>query len=109
MAKRPEGVNDDWLKARFSWSQPEEEPPREVLHLLGLEDAVLGIAYRAGNIPVLAYDYDACIEKLMEMGASAMAALEMVENSLGVPMGEETPVIVKRMPFGEALEILEEG
>lgn len=99
-------VNDDFLRRRFSIPKPDPEP-REVLHLVGLEDAVLGVAYRAGRPGVIAYDYDACIEGLMQMGMSPDNALQMVEDSMQAVMGPETPVVVKRMPFEDALDTLE--
>lgn len=85
---------------------PEPEP-REVLHLVGLENAVLGIAYSAGKPGVIAYDYDACLQGLIEMGMSPDNALQMVEDSMQVAMGPETPVVVKRMSFEDALDTLE--
>ena len=106
MAHPHEEVNEDWLKKRFSFSQ-EPRPAREVLHLLGLEECVIGVAYRAGNIPALAYDYDDCVSGLIEMGATPEAALEIMESAVSTPMGDETPVIVKVMHFGDALEELE--
>lgn len=62
----------------------------------GLDLAIVGIAERFNLSPVVAYDYDACIEMLVESGMSPEAALEWLEfNVTGAWwVGKDTPVFV---------------
>lgn len=60
----------------------------------GFDDAIIGIAERAGMEPVVAYD----IHKIIEILARTMPEDEAVEyfefNILGAYMGERTPVFI---------------
>ena len=60
----------------------------------GFDDAIIGIAERAGMEPVVAYD----VNKIIEILARDMSEDEAVEyfefNILGAYMGERTPVFV---------------
>lgn len=63
----------------------------------GFEEALIGVSYRAGQPAVACYDYNNCIEILMEQGMSDDEALEYFEyNVLGAWVGESTPVFVDR-------------
>jgi hypothetical protein len=67
----------------------------------GFDAAVIGLAcgIRLGS-PVVAYDYDACAEILMERdGMDREEAEEFLEfNTLGSHMGEKTPVFIRMLP-----------
>ena len=60
----------------------------------GFNDAIIGVAQRAGGIDVIAYDEAKCIEILAkDMGYED--AREYFEfNVLGAYMGKETPIFV---------------
>lgn len=64
----------------------------------GFEDAILGVAYRACSMPVVAYDYHSCIEILVDRdGMSWSEALDYFEfNVVGAFVGEGTPVFIER-------------
>jgi len=71
----------------------------------GFEKAFIGIAHRACQEDVVAYDYDKCIAVLCER--DGMAYEEAVEffwfNTLGAWVGDKTPVFIKQMTDIEEL------
>jgi hypothetical protein len=62
----------------------------------GYEDCLIGICYQFGRPPVACYDYNQCIQKLMDRdGMDHEQAVEFFEfNSLGSGVGENGPVFV---------------
>ena len=72
----------------------------------GFDDAVIGICQRFGQVPLVAYDREKCIEILMhqfkedtEIDQSQLyeEAVEYFEyNVIGAWMGEDTPVFITR-------------
>jgi hypothetical protein len=62
----------------------------------GFESCVIGVANRFGMSPVVAYDYDKCIEVLTTRdGMTYEEAIEYFEfNVSGAWVGEGTPVFV---------------
>ena len=75
-----------------------QEQNPEALTADGLDDAVLGIAYRAGAAPLVAYSTSQCIQILMDRdGMSHDEASEFFEfNVLGAFVGPGTPVFVQQ-------------
>ena len=69
------------------------EPPEEGLLLA---DGFLGTARRFDwHLPVACYDYDRCIQILMEDGCTHEEASEHFEfNVIGAWVGEQTPVFL---------------
>lgn len=62
------------------------------------EEALIGVAYRAGGMPpVAAYDYEKCIDLLVEQhGMEYDEALEYFEyNTLSAWFGDETPLFIQ--------------
>ena len=60
----------------------------------GFDDAILGLAERAGEF-LVAYDVEKCIEVLMEQGMDREEAEEYFEfNVVGAYVGENTPIFV---------------
>ena len=72
----------------------------EALLANGFEDALLGICERFGHGPVVAYDYQKCIDTLIHRdGMTHEEAEEYFEfNVLGAWMGEGTPVFITLQP-----------
>lgn len=68
----------------------------EALMADGLEDAVVGIARRAG-MEVLAYSYEKCLEVLhRDQGMPHEVAVEWMEfNVVGAYMGDDAPVFIE--------------
>lgn len=59
------------------------------------DDAIMGLAYRAGGMCVVAYDYMGCIRILMRDGMDREEAEEFLEfNTLNAWVGEATPVFI---------------
>ena len=75
-----------------------QEQNPEALTADGLDDAILGIAYRAGAAPLVAYSTSQCIQILMDRdGMSHDEAFEFFEfNVLGAFVGPGTPVFVQQ-------------
>ena len=75
-----------------------QEQNPEALPADGLDDAILGIAYRAGAAPLVAYSTSQCIQILMDRdGMSHDEASEFFEfNVLGAFVGPGTPVFVQQ-------------
>ena len=63
----------------------------------GFDDALFGVCYQFGQLPVVSYDYNKCIDILIERdGMSEEEALEYFEfNVLGSYMGPNTPVFIQ--------------
>jgi len=69
----------------------------DIIFFDGLEDALIGICRRFNQPPVALYDYDKCIEILLEDGGSYNEVIEHLEtNVLGTWVGENTPAFFKR-------------
>ena len=68
----------------------------EALSADGFEGCELGVAYRAGSQPVLAYDREKCIQRLVDRdGMSREDADEFFEfNVVGAWVGDGTPIFV---------------
>jgi len=66
----------------------------------GFEAAIIGVAERCSQEPVVVYDATKCIEILMERdGSDRDAAVEHFEfNVLGAWVGENTPLFLWRGP-----------
>ena len=61
----------------------------------GFENALVGICYRAGQLPLAAYDIEACMGILVMNGMGHEEAEEYFHyNTLGSWMGEGTPVFL---------------
>jgi len=78
----------------------------QLLDLLGNEDEILLadgfnealIGHAAGMEPRAVYDYDRCIDVLVEDGMTYEEAMEYFEfNTVGAYVGEQTPVFVRQM------------
>lgn len=70
----------------------------EALKMDGYNDCILGMCYRFGQEPIIAYDGDKVIAKLVKMGMTYDEAVEFHEfNQLGAWMGDTTPCFVERL------------
>tara|TARA_Y100000310_G_C20679061_1_gene814812 strand:+ start:2575 stop:2871 length:297 start_codon:yes stop_codon:yes gene_type:complete len=79
-----------------------------VLHADGFEDAVIGIAQRCGETPVVIYSYAACIAAMVRKGMSEHEAMEFIEfNLVGAWCGPGTPMLMHEMGFAEVEEYAE--
>jgi hypothetical protein len=65
----------------------------------GFEEAFVGVAHRARQEDVVAYDYDKCIAILCERdGMEYDDAVEFFWfNTLGAWVGDKTPIFIKAM------------
>jgi hypothetical protein len=66
----------------------------------GFDDAIIGVSHHWSSnsrIEAVAYDYNKCVEILMERdGMDYEGAVEFLEfNTLGAYMGEHTPVFIQ--------------
>lgn len=67
----------------------------EALTADGFDDAIIGIAHKF-NHAVVAYDWDKCIQVLMDGGMDYTDALEYFTfNTIGAWVGENTPIFVE--------------
>jgi hypothetical protein len=82
----------------------------EALQADGFEDAYLGYATQACNLPLAVYDYDKCVDILVSRdGMTYDEAIEFIEfNVVCAYVGEGTPLFFKQVPpkgtFGEGLD-----
>lgn len=76
----------------------------------GFEGAVLGCAWRCGQPPVIVYDYDKCVEILMERDGMDHEEAEewMSYNVEGAWVGLGTPIFLHRASLDEIEEIFQE-
>ena len=64
----------------------------------GLDEAIIGVARRAGGTYVVAYDEDMCLDVFMEDGMSLDEAREWFEfNVVSAYVGEQTPIFLSRL------------
>ena len=84
------------------WIDVVQEWNPEAVTADGFEDCILGVANRFGMEPVVAYDYDKCINVLVQRdGMTYDEAVEFFEfNVTGAWVGNGTPVFVStKTPF----------
>ena len=61
----------------------------------GYDDCIIGICNRFGQEPIVLYDQNKVIQKLMDDGMSGEEALEYFEfNQIGAWMGDRTPAFL---------------
>jgi len=69
----------------------------DALRMDGYDDCIIGICSQYGRPPVIAYDRERVIKKLMREGMPRDEAEEFFEfNQIGAYMGEYTPVFIDR-------------
>jgi hypothetical protein len=62
----------------------------------GFEDAIIGLSYRFGREPVVAYDQAKCIE-ILQRDMTYEEAIEFFDfNTIGAWVGEDTPTFIER-------------
>ena len=63
----------------------------------GLDEALIGTAYRIDFGEVLVYDFDKCVDIFMDINDwTEEEAIDWVEyNVVGAYVGEDTPIFVK--------------
>lgn len=72
--------------------------PDGFLKIDGYDDCVVGIVTRFGQEPILCYNYDKILTKLMEDGMDEEEAIEYFEyNIIGAYMGELTPCFIDEL------------
>jgi len=73
-----------------------EEYSEDMLSADGFDAAVIGVAYRCASQPILAYDYDKCVEVLMGDGMSRIDAIEYMDfNVVDAYVGNGTPCFIR--------------
>ena len=76
----------------------------------GFEKAIIGVARRCGEDPIVCYDRAKCIKILIKR--DKMTWLEAEEyftfNVEGAWVGKQTPVFMEKMDIGEIKEACEE-
>ena len=66
----------------------------------GLDDAIIGMAYRIGDTPVVAYDHEKCVEILMEQGMEEdEAAITVSQMHTDAEPCENAPVFIRSVPY----------
>ena len=72
----------------------------EVVVMDGYDDCVVGILERFGTEPLIVYDKDKVIEKLVTEGLTLEEAVEFYEyNQLGSWVGDRTPGFLVKLPI----------
>jgi len=80
----------------------ETYPDDKILRMDGFDDCVVGIVNRKMSPPILCYDTEKVIEKMVKEGMTHEEAVEFFEfNQIGAWMGDNTPC------FLETIEQLE--
>lgn len=76
----------------------------------GLDDAIIGISQSCATPDRIAYDYDKCVEILMNRdGMGWEEAVEYLEfNVLGAYVGETTPAFVRVLTMEEFNDYVDE-
>ena len=72
----------------------------EVVVMEGYDDCVIGVLERFGTEPVILYDRDRVIDKLIADGLTPEEAVEFYEyNQLGSWVGDRTPGFLVKLPI----------
>jgi len=70
----------------------------EALFADGFDEAIIGVGNQQSRGSVVVYDWDKCVEILMERGATWEEAVEHMDyNVTGAWMGEQTPMFAQRV------------
>lgn len=82
------GPVSDSIRARLSDMNP------EALFADGLDDALIGVGYRCGQVALAVYDVEKAAQVLVKRdGLSYGEAMEFLEfNTIGAWVGEHTPI-----------------
>jgi hypothetical protein len=76
----------------------------------GFDDAIIGVATRCGEEPVVCYDRRHCIEILMQQGMNEEEAEEYFSfNTEGAWVGPQTPMYIEKMTREEIEEMGDEN
>ena len=70
---------------------------KEYLLADGFNEAIIGIASRCGSRDCIAYNYEKCIEILMEEMCEEDAYEWMEFNVVGAYVGELTPIFIREI------------
>tara|TARA_A100001391_G_scaffold41736_1_gene24034 strand:- start:140 stop:394 length:255 start_codon:yes stop_codon:yes gene_type:complete len=77
------------IKERLSECNP------DALFIDGFDNALIGIARRCGSPDVAVYDYEKCVDVMVDGGMSHDEAVEYMEyNVAGAYVGENGPILV---------------
>ena len=81
----------DIIKEKLSICNP------DALFLDGFDDALIGIGRRTGTLDVAVYDYNKCVNVMIERdGSSHDDAVDYMEyNVTGAYVGENGPIVVE--------------
>ena len=84
-------------KTKISIEEISELNP-EAMMADGFDDAILGMCIQFGDEPVVAYDYEKCLNVLIERdGMSRTESIDFLEfNVIGAYVGLNTPVFIMR-------------
>ena len=84
-------------KTKLSVDEIAELNP-EAMMADGFDDAILGMCVQFGAEPLVAYDYEKCLNILMEKdGLDRETAIDFMEfNIIGAYVGANTPVFIMR-------------
>ena len=78
----------------------------EVVVMEGYDDCVIGVLERFGTEPIVLYDKDRVIDKLVDDGCTYDEALEFYEfNQLGSWVGDRTPGFLVKLPIDSQYSI----
>jgi hypothetical protein len=68
----------------------------EAVKMDGYDDCIIGMSQRFNSDPLIAYDVEKILNKLMKDGMSRDEAREFFEyNQIGAWVGENTPVFIE--------------
>ena len=72
----------------------------EALIMDGFDDCIAGIVERIGQPPIICYDRDKVLDKLMSQGMTDEEAVEYIEyNQQGAWIGEPTPCFIRQLEY----------
>ena len=85
-------VNDISIVSLLAGFDPEDH---ELLTMDGFDKCIIGVVERCGQPPIVCYDRQKVIDKLIEEGATYDDAVDFFEfNQIGAWMGESTPCFI---------------
>lgn len=69
----------------------------DVIYMDGFDDCIEGIVKRYGQEPIVCYNLEKVVKKLMELDMTEEEAYEYFEyNQLGAWVGEHTPCFIEK-------------
>lgn len=71
------------------------------MKMIGYDDCIAGVVTRCGQLPIICYDRQKVLQRLIDDGMSKIDAEDFIEFNMNAWVGEQTPCFIE--PFDESI------